>query len=166
MESEHGCWQGSLEDVPAMLSVRESPPWTRVGDQHRALQTSLIEVPADYPSHVGLGLGSGIVGRWHGERGPSSSLPSSLTSFLSFITHGMVGNKWAPYGKLGANCFPMLHPPRSPDLDSSVRFCYGSQATVDVESIALESEGQFQILPPCSIAEWPWVRNLVSSSVR
>ena len=63
MESEHGCWQGSLEDVPAMLSVRESAPWTRVGDQHRSLQTSLIEVPADYPSHVGLGLGSGIVGR-------------------------------------------------------------------------------------------------------
>lgn len=39
------------------------------------------------------------------------------------------------------------------------------QYSVDVESIALVSEGQFQMMPPCSVAEWPWVRNLVSSSI-
>lgn len=36
-----GCWQDALGVMPAVLSVRASPPLRRVGNKHRSLQTSL-----------------------------------------------------------------------------------------------------------------------------
>lgn len=78
--------------MSALLSVRESPLWTRTGDDHHFLQTSLTEVTADHPSPLELGLGSAMVGQLHEETGTSGPTPFSLTHFLSFNKHSIAGN--------------------------------------------------------------------------
>lgn len=149
-------------------------PWTRTGDAHGFLQTSLTEVTADHPSPLELGLGSAMVGQLHEETGISGPTPFSLTCFLSFNKHIIAGSQWAPCVKSNAICLPSFHPSQSPGttvctflFSSSLLLCKpGKRNAVDIQSVGPGVGGPISNPAPHSLDEWLWVRHLVSSSVK